>query len=175
VPQGALVMLPLTPEEQARIADRLDPAKLEAADHPPTTMLGAAHLVPDWVRVAPVLAMLVGLYLAWLFYIRRPDFPGRLAAQHRPLYLFLLNKWYFDELFDWVIVRPLLWLGRFFWRKGDGEVIDGALNGVALGIIPFFARLAGRAQSGYLFHYAFAMVLGIVILVTWMTIFGGAQ
>jgi len=134
-----------------------------------------AHDAPDWVKVSPFVAMVLGFGLAWLFYIKSPSLPGRLATQQRPLYLFLLNKWYFDELYDWIIVRPAKWLGNFLWKKGDGRVIDGTLNGVALGIIPFFTRLAGRAQSGYLFHYAFAMVLGIVILVTWMTLFGGAK
>jgi len=127
------------------------------------------------VKVSPFVAMLIGLGLAWLFYIKDPGIPRRLAAQQRPLYLFLLNKWYFDELYDLVFVRPAKWLGGFLWKKGDGDVIDGTLNGVAMGIIPLFTRLAGRAQSGYLFHYAFAMVLGIVILVTWVTIFGGAK
>jgi NADH-quinone oxidoreductase subunit L len=98
--------------------------------------------------------------------------PVRLAAQQRPLYLFLLNKWYFDELYDWIFVRPAKWLGRFLWHKGDGAVIDGALNGLAMGIIPFFTKLAGRAQSGYVFTYAFAMVLGIAALLTW-TVLGG--
>ncbi|WP_225029401.1 NADH-quinone oxidoreductase subunit L [Xinfangfangia pollutisoli] len=134
-----------------------------------------AHEAPKWVKVAPFVAMLIGFVTAWIFYIKRPDLPGRLAATQRPLYLFLLNKWYFDELYDWLFVRPAKWLGRTLWKKGDGAVIDGTINGVALGIIPFFTRLAGRMQSGYLFHYAFAMVLGIVVLVTWMTLFGGAR
>ena len=134
-----------------------------------------AHDAPKWVKVSPFIAMLIGLALAWLFYIKNPSLPGRLAAQQRPLYLFLLNKWYFDELYDVIFVRPAKWIGNFLWKKGDGKVIDGTLNGVAMGIIPFFTRLAGRAQSGYLFHYAFAMVLGIVALVTWMTVFGGAK
>ncbi len=142
---------------------------------PENRMIHEAHLVPVWVKLSPFVAMLLGLGLAWLFYIRRTDLPGRLAAQQRPLYLFLLNKWYFDELYDLIIVRPAQWLGRFLWKRGDGDMIDGSINGVALGIIPFFTRLAGRAQSGYLFHYAFAMVMGIVILVTWMTLFGGAK
>ena len=60
-------------------------------------------------------------------------------------------------------------------KNGDGKVIDGTINGVAMGIIPFLTRLANRAQSGFVFHYAFAMVLGIVALVTWMTLFGGAK
>jgi NADH-quinone oxidoreductase subunit L len=174
-PQGALVMLPFTPERQAAAETRLDTAKVETAEHAPNTMINAAHLVPTWVKLSPFIAMLIGFGLAWLFYIKDPSIPGRLAQQQRPLYLFLLNKWYFDELYDVVFVRPAKWLGGFLWKKGDGDVIDGSLNGVALGIIPFFTRLAGRAQSGYLFHYAFAMVLGIVILVTWMSIFGGAN
>jgi NADH-quinone oxidoreductase subunit L len=174
-PKGALVMLPFTPERQAAVETRLDASKVEKAEHAPNTMINAAHLVPTWVKLSPFVAMLIGLGLAWLFYIKDPSLPRRLAQQQRPLYLFLLNKWYFDELYDWIFVRPAKWLGGFLWKKGDGAVIDGSLNGVALGIIPFFTRLAGRAQSGYLFHYAFAMVLGIVILVTWMSIFGGAK
>ena len=174
-PKGALVMLPFTPEEQAVVDTRVDPDKVAKSEHAPTTMITAAHLVPTWVRVSPFVAMLIGFALAWLFYIKDPSLPRRLAAQQRPLYLFLLNKWYFDELFDLIFVRPAKWLGGFLWKKGDGAVIDGALNGVAMGLIPALTRLAGRAQSGYLFHYAFAMVLGIVILVTWMTLFGGAK
>ncbi|MCF8511730.1 MAG: NADH-quinone oxidoreductase subunit L [Rhodobacteraceae bacterium] len=137
-----------------------------------THTLHAAHEAPTWVKVSPFVAMILGLALAWKFYIRSPDLPGRLAAAQRPLYLFLLNKWYFDELYDWIFVRPAKWLGRFLWQKGDGTVIDGALNGIAMGIIPFFTKLAGRAQSGYVFTYAFAMVLGIAALLTW-TVLGG--
>ena len=74
-----------------------------------------------------------------------------------------------------MIVRPTLWLGSFLWKRGDGSVIDGGLNGLAMGIVPFLTRMAGRAQSGYVFHYAFAMVLGIAILITWMSIGGGAE
>ena len=134
-----------------------------------------AHQGPEWVKVSPFLAMLFGLGLAYWFYIVNPSLPRRLAAQQRPLYEFLLNKWYFDEIYDALLVRPAMGLGRFFWKQGDGTVIDGGLNGVAMGIIPFFTRLAGRAQSGYLFHYAFAMVIGIAVLITWMTLTGGAE
>jgi NADH-quinone oxidoreductase subunit L len=171
-PKGALVMLPFTADEQALVDARLDPKKMEKAEHAPTTIINAAHLVPAWVKVSPFVAMLIGLFTAWLFYIKNPSLPVRLAAQQRPLYLFLLNKWYFDELYDWIFVRPAKWLGRFLWHKGDGAVIDGALNGIAMGIIPFFTKLAGRAQSGYVFTYAFAMVLGIAALLTW-TVLGG--
>ncbi|MFT6223250.1 MAG: NADH-quinone oxidoreductase subunit L [Paracoccaceae bacterium] len=142
---------------------------------PDNKILEAAHAAPVWVKVSPFVAMLMGFGLAWLMYIKRPDLPARLAEQHRPVYLFLLNKWYFDELYTAVFVKPLKAVGNFLWKKGDGTVIDGGINGLALGIIPFFTRLAGRAQSGYLFHYAFAMVMGLVALVTWATITGGAH
>jgi NADH-quinone oxidoreductase subunit L len=142
---------------------------------PENTVLDDAHEVPKWVKVAPFVAMLIGFLTAFQFYIRRPDWPAKLAENQRPLYLFLLNKWYFDEIYGFLFVRPSIALGRFLWRRGDGNTIDGALNGVAMGVVPFFTRLAGRAQSGYIFTYAFAMVIGIAVLITWMSIAGGAE
>ena len=141
---------------------------------PDNQVIAAAHSVPTWVKLSPFIAMLLGLALAIQFYILRPDLPGKLAAQQRPLYLFFLNKWYFDEIYDFLFVRPAKALGSFLWKRGDGNVIDGSLNGVALGFVPMLTRLAGRAQSGYIFTYAFAMVLGIGALITWMTL-GGAN
>ncbi len=138
-------------------------------------VIDQAHGAPNWVKVSPFVAMVLGFGLAWLFYIRRSDLPAKLAANQRPLYLFLLNKWYVDEIYEVVFVAPTKAIGRFLWKRGDGSVIDGFLNGVAMGIVPFFTRLAGRAQSGYLFHYAFAMVLGIALLITWVVIGGGAR
>jgi NADH-quinone oxidoreductase subunit L len=143
--------------------------------HPDNRVLHDAHDVPTWVRVAPFLAMLIGLATAWLFYIRRPDLPGKLAESQRPLYLFLLNKWYFDEVYDFLFVRPARALGETLWKRGDGNVIDGTLNGIAMGAVPFLTRLAARAQSGYIFTYAFAMVIGIALLVTWVVLTGGAR
>ena len=147
----------------------------EGAIHvgPENTVLDAAHGVPAWVKVSPFVAMLTGLVLALWFYVWDPAMPRRVAENQRPLYLFLLNKWYFDEIYDFLIVQPAKSLGRLLWRRGDGDVIDGSINGVAMGIVPFFTRLAGRAQSGYIFTYAFAMVIGIAVLVTWMTFIGG--
>ncbi|MEQ8258627.1 MAG: NADH-quinone oxidoreductase subunit L [Roseovarius confluentis] len=139
------------------------------------TILNDAHAVPKWVKVSPFVAMIVGFLTAFWFYILNPSIPGRLAENQRPLYLFLLNKWYFDEIYDFVFVRPAKRLGSLLWKKGDGNVIDGTINGVAMGIIPFFTRLAGRAQSGYIFTYAFAMVIGIAVLVTWVSLSGGAN
>ncbi len=142
---------------------------------PDNTVLDDAHAVPKWVKVSPFVAMLLGFIVAYWFYIVNTSLPARLAANQRPLYLFLLNKWYFDEIYDAIFVKPTVALGRFLWKRGDGNTIDGFLNGVAMGVVPFFTRLAGKAQTGYIFTYAFWMVLGIAALVTWMSIGGGAH
>ncbi|MDP3959890.1 MAG: NADH-quinone oxidoreductase subunit L [Pseudorhodobacter sp.] len=142
---------------------------------PDNHVIHEAHEVPVWVELAPFIAMVLGFALAWLFYIRATALPAALAQRLRPLYLFVLNKWYFDELYDLIFTRMAKWIGGLLWRRGDGSVIDGTINGVAMGIIPMLTRLAGRLQSGFVFHYAFAMVAGIVILATWMTLQGGAQ
>ncbi|MWB78870.1 NADH-quinone oxidoreductase subunit L [Pseudooceanicola sp. 216_PA32_1] len=138
-------------------------------------VMDEAHHAPVWVKVSPFIAMVIGFVLAYVFYIVDVTIPARLAENQRPLYLFLLNKWYFDELYNFIFVRPAFWIGRFLWKRGDQGTIDGGINGLAMGIIPFFTRLAGRAQSGYIFTYAFAMVIGIAVLVTWMSIGGGAE
>ncbi|MXU65610.1 NADH-quinone oxidoreductase subunit L [Oceanomicrobium pacificus] len=143
--------------------------------HPDNHVMHDAHEVSKLVKVSPFLAMLVGLALAYWFYIVNPSIPGRIAKTNHGLYQFLLNKWYFDELYDAVFVRPAKALGRFLWKRGDGSVIDGGINGLAMGVVPFFTRLVGRAQSGYIFHYAFAMILGVVVIVTWFAVSGGAQ
>ena len=140
--------------------------------HPDNHVMHDAHGVPAWVKVSPFIAMLSGLALAWLMYIRNPGAPAKLAAQQPGLYQFLLNKWYFDEIYNAVFVRPARWIGAKLWTAGDGAVIDGAINGLAMGIIPRMTRFAGRVQSGYLFHYAFAMVIGIVGLLIWVMLRG---
>ena len=142
---------------------------------PDNHILDEAHAVPKWVKASPFIAMFGGFLMAMWFYIWNPTLPGRLAENQRPLYLFLKNKWYFDELYDFLFVNSAKALGRFLWKRGDETVIDGTLNGIAMGIVPFFTKLAGRAQSGYIFTYAFAMVIGIAVLVTWMTMSGGAH
>src|SRR6056297_2471908 len=142
---------------------------------PDNTVLHEAHYVPTWVKLSPFVAMLIALATAYVFYIRDPSLPKRLSESQRPLYEFLLNKWYFDEIYNFIFVQPARGLGRLLWKRGDGNVIDGSINGVAMGFIPRLTRLAGRAQSGYIFTYAFAMVIGIAVLVTWMSMTGGAE
>jgi NADH-quinone oxidoreductase subunit L len=135
---------------------------------PDNTIVDEFHHVPLWVKLSPFVAMLVGLATAWYFYIRSPETPKRLAEDHRVLYLFLLNKWYFDELYDFIFVRPAKWLGSFLWKQGDGRVIDGfGPNGIAARVQDITGRVV-KLQTGYLYHYAFVMLIGIAALVTWM-------
>ncbi|MFP6705486.1 MAG: NADH-quinone oxidoreductase subunit L [Alphaproteobacteria bacterium] len=133
---------------------------------PDNNIMEAFHHVPAWVKWAPIVAGVVGIAVAWQFYIRRPDFPASLAKLHHELYLFLLNKWYFDELFDLTLVNPAKWLGRLLWKGGDGRIIDGfGPNGLSAMVL-WVARRASALQSGYLYHYAFAMLIGVAVLVT---------
>jgi NADH-quinone oxidoreductase subunit L len=117
--------------------------------------------------------MAAGFVLAWWMYIRDPAMPARLAADHPLAYRFLLNKWYFDELYDLIFVRPALRLGRFLWRTGDGRIIDGlGPDGVAARVIDV-TRGVVRLQSGYVYHYAFAMLIGVAALITYYLTVGG--
>ncbi|MGZ2379661.1 NADH-quinone oxidoreductase subunit L [Rhizobium leguminosarum bv. trifolii] len=126
------------------------------------------HHVPALVALSPFIAMVLGFVTAWYMYIRSPQTPRILAQQHRVLYQFLLNKWYFDELYDFLFVRSAKALGRFLWKKGDVGVIDTyGPNGVAARVVAVTDRVV-RLQTGYLYHYAFAMLIGIAALVTWM-------
>jgi NADH-quinone oxidoreductase subunit L len=141
---------------------------------PENKIIEEMHHVPEIVGWAPTIGMVVGFALSYLFYIRRTDLPAKLAATHEPLYRFLLNKWYFDELYDFLFVRPAMWLGRFLWKKGDGWLIDGlGPDGISARVVDV-TRGVVRLQTGYVFHYAFAMLIGVAALVTWF-MFGGAR
>ncbi len=141
---------------------------------PENEIIHAIHDVPGWVSYSPFVAMVLGFMLAFLFYIRNTSLPQKLANMNWPLYQFLLNKWYFDELYDFLFVRPAMWLGRFFWKKGDGMVIDGlGPDGVSARVVDV-TRGVVRLQTGFVYHYAFAMLIGVAALVSWFT-FGGAN
>ena len=108
-----------------------------------------------------------GIAAAYIGYMWKPQIPGLLASNFRPLYKFLLNKWYFDELYDWFFVRPAMRLGHGLWKAGDGAVIDGlGPDGLAAATLNI-ARRARAMQSGYLYHYAFAMLIGVAVIVSW--------
>ncbi|AID30774.1 NADH-quinone oxidoreductase subunit L [Mesorhizobium sp. SEMIA 3007] len=135
---------------------------------PDNHILHEIHELPLWVELSPFIAMLIGFAVAWKFYIRSPELPRSVAANHRLLYAFLLNKWYFDELYDFLFVRPAKRLGHFLWKTGDGTVIDGlGPDGISARVVDVTNRVV-KLQTGYLYHYAFAMLIGVAALVTWM-------
>jgi NADH-quinone oxidoreductase subunit L len=130
------------------------------------------HNIPEWAVFLPTAMMAFGFALSWFFYIARPDLPAELARTQEPLYKFLLNKWYFDELYDWIFVKPAFWLGRLFWKQGDGRIIDGiGPDGVSARVIDVTRGLV-RLQTGYVYHYAFAMLLGVAALATYFMLGG---
>jgi NADH-quinone oxidoreductase subunit L len=141
---------------------------------PNNHILHQMHELNWMIGYVPTVMMVIGFLVAWQFYIRRPDIPENLAQSQDVLYRFLLNKWYFDEIYDFLLVRPALWLGRVLWKGGDGRIIDGlGPDGVSARVLDV-TRNVVRLQTGYLYHYAFAMLIGIAALITWF-MFAGAH
>ncbi|MGA9600531.1 MAG: NADH-quinone oxidoreductase subunit L [Methylocystis sp.] len=131
-------------------------------------ILHEMHDVPAWASLAPTVMMVGGFLVSLYIYVLRPGVAEKLASAFPGLYRFLLNKWYFDELYDKIFVRPAFALGRLLWKGGDGRIIDGiGPDGVAARVVDG-ARLAVRAQTGYLYHYAFAMLIGVAAVVSWL-------
>jgi len=134
---------------------------------------GEAHEAPLWVALAPTVAMAAGFGVAWYFYITNPLVPFGLAKRFRGAYLFLLNAWYFDALYDALFVRPAKRLGRFLWKTGDGAIIDGiGPDGIAARVIDITNRVV-KLQSGYIYHYAFVMLVGVAIIITYFIFASG--
>jgi NADH-quinone oxidoreductase subunit L len=143
-------------EEFFRDSVKMNPHILEDMEQMP-------HLL-GWL---PFVMMAGGFLVSYLFYIRRPYLPVELAKQQPLLYNFLLNKWYFDELYDLIFVRPAKWIGYFLWKVGDGKIIDGlGPDGVSARVLDV-TRNAVKLQTGYLYHYAFAMLIGVAGFITW--------
>ena len=131
-----------------------------------------AGAVPEWAEVLPTVVAVAGIALAFIFYIVWTGLPGFFVRTFRPIHTFLYHHWYVDEFYDRMVVQPLLTLGRLCWKTGDGTVIDGmGPEGVAA-LTRYFGQRASQLQSGYVFHYAFAMVIGVVTLVTWFFLYG---
>ncbi|MEX2454331.1 MAG: NADH-quinone oxidoreductase subunit L [Rhodospirillaceae bacterium] len=134
---------------------------------PGNDSIEAAHHVATWVKVLPIAVAVAGIAAAYYAYMYSKDLPSRIAARFSGIYRFLLNKWYFDELYDFLFVRPAHRLGRNLWKDGDGALIDGlGPDGVAASV-RYFAQRVARLQSGYVYHYAFAMLIGVAGIVTW--------
>jgi NADH-quinone oxidoreductase subunit L len=132
---------------------------------PENHIMHAMHEVPAWVPLAPAAIGVLGIATAYLFYMVAPGIPARLASSFRGVYLFLLNKWYFDELYDRIFVRPARRLATVFWKVGDGRIIDGMPNGAAA-LAAEASRGAARIQTGRVANYAFAMIIGLVLFVS---------
>jgi NADH-quinone oxidoreductase subunit L len=130
-------------------------------------LMHAAHQVPTWVKWSPFAVMATGLVIAWLAYIKNTDWPARFVAQFSVLHDFLLNKWYIDELYDLLFVRPAFWLGRLFWKGGDQGTIDRFGPNGAAAVVVAGGRVTRALQSGYLYSYALVMLIGLAAAVTW--------
>ncbi|MEP3475864.1 MAG: NADH-quinone oxidoreductase subunit L [Hyphomicrobiales bacterium] len=130
------------------------------------------HNVPLWVKLSPFVAMLLGLGLAWLYYIYNTSLPKITAKIFEPIYKFLLNKWYFDELYNVIFVKPALWLANILWKIGDMILIDGFVNGIASRSLDVTGKVKSM-QSGYVYHYAFVMMIGLTALITYFVVTGG--
>ncbi|MBL4750470.1 MAG: NADH-quinone oxidoreductase subunit L [Amylibacter sp.] len=133
---------------------------------------GGGHHVPTWVAWSPFAVTLIGFLIAWYMYIMNEGLGARMAANSRIVHPFLYNKWYFDEIYDFVLVRGARKLGDLFWKGGDQRLIDGfGPNGFAA-ITAVLAKRVAKLQTGFLYHYAFVMLLGLVGLVTWVLVSG---
>ncbi len=131
-------------------------------------LIHAMHAAPYWVKYSAFVVMVLGFTGAWWAYIRNTSIPGKFVAQFRYVHQFVYNKWYFDELFHFLFVRPAFWLGRQFWKKGDEGTIDRfGPDGVAW-VVQQGALAAKKVQSGYLYTYALIMLIGLVAAITWV-------
>jgi NADH-quinone oxidoreductase subunit L len=135
--------------------------------------IAAAHKGPEWVGALPLVVGLLGIFLAYVFYIRKPTWPAAWARGLGGIYQLVFHKYYFDELYNAIFVRPAFWLGEVFWKRGDLGAIDyygpDGVTRASRGIAAGFSRL----QTGYIFHYAMAMLIGVVILTTFYLVLGG--
>ena len=133
-----------------------------------THLAHAMHEVPLWVKLSASIVMLLGLFGAWVAYIKSPTIPARFTATFGLLYKFLLNKWYFDELYNVLFVKPAFWFGRLFWKQGDEGTIDRFGPNGSAALVRFAGVWSGRLQSGYVYSYAFVMLIGLTAAVTWV-------
>ena len=131
-------------------------------------LMHAMHEVPVLVRYAATIVMLLGLFGAWLAYIRSTDIPAKFTGTFEVLYDFILHKWYFDELYDLLFVRPAFAIGRLLWHAGDEGTIDRFGPNGSAWLVSVGSRMAARLQSGYVYTYAFVMLIGLTAAVTWV-------
>lgn len=133
-------------------------------------LIHSMHGVPLWVKLTATAVMLIGFVVAWFAYIKDTSIPRKFVDQFRNLHAFLYNKWYFDELYNLIFVKPAFWLGRQLWLKGDVGLIDRFGPNGAAWVVEKGAVVARKVQSGYLYSYALVMLLGLVAAISWMMV-----
>ena len=138
------------------------------------TIIDHAHHVHFLVKASPVVITLLGIWLAYRFYVQKPHLPGETAHAFEGLHKLFYNKWFFDEAYDFLFVRPAHWLARTFWKRGDVGIIDRFGPDGISAMAKRAAEAASRLQTGYVYHYAFAMLIGVVALVAWRIMQQGA-
>jgi NADH-quinone oxidoreductase subunit L len=130
-------------------------------------LIHAMHEVPTWVKWAPFTVMAIGLFTAWYAYLKNPRFPAIFVEQFSSLHKFVYNKWFFDELYNFLFIRPAFWFGRIFWKIGDQGIIDRFGPNGAAWVVAKGSTYAQKVQSGYLYSYALVMLLGLVGAISW--------
>ena len=131
-------------------------------------LIHAMHAVPYWVKYSAFTVMVLGFIGAWWAYIKNPSIPGKFVEQFRYIHKFVANKWYFDELYNAIFVKPAFWIGRKLWKWGDVETIDRFGPNGAAWVVAQGATYAKKVQSGYLYNYALIMLLGLIAAITWV-------
>lgn len=133
-------------------------------------LMHAMHGIPAWAKWSATVAMLIGLAIAFQGYIRDKELPARIAGQLGPVYRFVYNKWYFDELYHFLFVKPAFWLGNKFWKWGDIGIIDRFGPNGAAWLVSQGTAAAKKVQSGYLYSYALVMLIGVVVAISWVMV-----
>ena len=169
--EGASLEAAMSVDEAVQAADATADHSASADDHGGDH---GGHHPPVWVLILPVGVTLLGFALSWYFYMMKPEIPRRMGENPGPLHRFLQNKWYVDEIYQATFIRGTAALGDLFWKIGDKRLIDGlGPNGVA-GTVMSGARRLARLQSGYVYHYAFVMLIGVLGLALWLIAGAGA-
>jgi NADH-quinone oxidoreductase subunit L len=135
---------------------------------PENDSVAKAHHVEEWVKLLPTIVGVVGILMGYLAYMFIPGIPATVVKMFKPLHTLFFRKWFFDEIYNVVFVKTAKCLGEFFWKRGDGQMIDGlGPNGIAL-VSQKISGALSKFQTGFVFQYAFMMMIGLMLIVTWI-------
>ena len=131
-----------------------------------------AHNVPKWVKLLPIVLAIIGISVATVFYVLIPDLPSKVSKKFKILYILFHNKWFFDEVYNYIFVRPTLLLGQIFWKRGDENIINKfGPDGISKQVMRVTKKIV-QLQSGLIYHYAFSMIIGLTFIITFYIIVG---